>query len=208
MNRAVIFDLDGTLWDVFDSTFDSANIVAEKYGLKRISKDTICKGFGCNKEESAKLYFPYLEYEKSKDIMDEISKVNIENLRKNGGGLYPHLEETLKILKENYDLYIVSNTGKEEYIEAFLISSKLEEYFKDYAAASFLGISKANAINKVIADNAIEQAVYVGDTIKDLEAAKGANVPFVYAKYGFGKVHGTEFFIEKIEELPNALRKI
>ena len=58
MKNSVIFDLDGTLWEVIESTYKSANYIVSKYNLKEISEDTICRGFGLNKEESAKLYFP------------------------------------------------------------------------------------------------------------------------------------------------------
>ena len=34
--------------------------------------------------------------------------------------------------------------------------------------------------------NDIKRAIYVGDTIKDKKAAEYANIPFVYASYGFG----------------------
>lgn len=87
--NGVIFDLDGTLWEVIESTFISANKIVDKYGLKRISKETICRVFGLNKEESAKLYFPYLELNESIKLMDEIASINIGNLKNNGGNLYP-----------------------------------------------------------------------------------------------------------------------
>lgn len=204
---SVIFDLDGTLWEVIESTFVSANKIVDKYGLKRISKETICKVFGLNKEEAAKLYFPYLEVNESIKLMDEIASINIENLKNNGGNLYPNLKSILNILKEKYDLFIVSNTAEIGYIEAFLISSGMKSYFKDYIAASKLKISKAEAIKKVINENKIEKAVYVGDTKIDLKEAEIAKIPFIQAKYGFGKDLKTKYFINEITELPKLLEK-
>ena len=75
--NGVIFDLDGTLWEVIQSTFNSANKIANKYGLERISKETICNVFGLNKEQAAKLYFPNIELNKSIKSMDEIAIQNI-----------------------------------------------------------------------------------------------------------------------------------
>ena len=148
--NGIIFDLDGTLWEVTESTFYSANKITNKYKLKEISKETICKVFGLNKEESAKLYFPYLELSESMKLIDEIATINIENLKQKGGNIYPNLIETFNILKEKYNLFIVSNTAEIEYIEAFLISSGTKSFFKDYIAASKLRISKAEAIKKII----------------------------------------------------------
>ena len=136
----VIFDLDGTLWEVIESTFYSINEIAKKHGLKEIKMETVLKVFGLNKEESAKLYFPELDLDKSLELVDEIAVINIQNLKKNGGNLYPNLKYVLDILKEKYKLYIVSNTSEDEYIEAFLMSSGMKDYFKEYLAASKLNI--------------------------------------------------------------------
>lgn len=208
MKNSVIFDLDGTLWEVIESTYKSANIIANKYDLKEISKDTICKVFGLNKEESAKLYFPYMELNESTKLIDEIAIINIENLKNNGGNVYPNVKEVLNKLANKYDLYIVSNTAEIEYIRAFLKTADTKECFKNYIAASSLNISKTDAIKKIIEDNKIESAVYIGDTIIDLESAKNNKIPFVYAKYGFGKNLNTKYSISDIKELPNVLEKI
>lgn len=208
MSNSVIFDLDGTLWEVIESTYISANIIANKHNLKEISKDTICKVFGLNKEESAKLYFPYMELNESTKLIDEIAVINIENLKNNGGKVYPNVKQVLNKLVEKYDLYIVSNTAEIEYINAFLNSSDTRKYFKDYIAASSLNISKADAIKKIIDDNKIKNAVYVGDTIIDLEASNINNITFVQAKYGFGEDLKSKYYINEIKELPEVLEKI
>ncbi len=208
MKNSVIFDLDGTLWEVIESTYESANIIANKYNLKEISKETICKVFGLNKEECAKLYFPYMKLDESTKLVDEIAIINIRNLKKNGGNVYPNVKEVLNTLVDKYDLYIVSNTAEIEYIRAFLKLSNAENCFKDYIAASSLNISKANAIKKLIDDYKIEKAVYIGDTIIDLEAAYANNIPFVQAKYGFGENLNTDYSINEIKELIGVLKKI
>lgn len=208
MRNSVIFDLDGTLWEVIESTYVSANIIANKYNLKEISKETICKVFGLNREDSARLYFPDMELNESTKLIDEIAIINIENLKKNGGNLYPNVKEVLNQLVNKYDLYIVSNTAEIEYIKAFLNSSDTKEYFKDYIAASSLNISKADAIKKIIDDNKIENTVYVGDTIIDLEASNINNIAFIQAKYGFGEDLKTEYNIDEFKELPKVLEEI
>lgn len=205
---AILFDLDGTLWEVTDATYNSVNEVAKNHNLQEVTKETIKGVFGLNRMEAAKKYFPDLDTEISLKLLDEISEVNIRNLNEKGGNVYLNAEEVLKKLNDKYQLFIVSNTGHREYIEAFLNTSNLKKYFKDYIAASELNISKGDAIKKVIMDYNIKNSIYVGDTQKDLEATKIANVPFIQAKYGFGQDLKTDFYINSIEELPSIVQKV
>lgn len=206
--KGILFDLDGTLWEVTDITYKSANQIAQKYNLKEISIETIRSVFGLNKEDSAKLYFPYLNIEKAIKLIDEIEIININNLTKYGGNLYSNLENVLIKLSKKYELFIVSNTGNIEYIEAFLTTSKLKQYFSGYVAASALNISKAKAIQNVIEANGLKNAIYVGDTMKDLESSKIVGIPFIWAKYGFGNKLQTKYYINEISELPNIIEEI
>ena len=208
MRNAVIFDLDGTLWETIDSTLESINTVARKYNQNEVTKELICDNYGNNKVESAKLFFPNLSQEEAFKILDEADELNIKNLTSNGGYIYPGLEEALFSLNQEYDLFIISNTATKKYIESFLISSKLFKYFKDYVAASEIILSKGNAIIKLMDDYYIEKAIYVGDTLKDYKASEVANIPFIQCLYGFGKDLKCKYSINNIDELYNLTDKI
>ena len=208
MKKSVIFDLDGTLWETIDSTFSAINAVAKKYNQGEIDKALVCSNYGNNKVESAKLFFPKLSQEEAFKLLDESDVLNIKNLTTNGGYIYPGLEETLFKLHEKYDLYIVSNTAAKEYIESFLISTRLFKYFKDYVAASEIILSKGDAITKLMNDYYIKEAIYVGDTMKDYKAAKVANIPFVQCLYGFGEELDCDHKIKTISELSEMVDSI
>lgn len=206
--KAVIFDLDGTLWESIDSTYTSLNKVAKEHNYSEISRDLVLKNYGNNKVESAELFFPNLEQEEAFKLLDESDQLNIDNLTINGGYLYPGLEEALFNLQQDYDLYIVSNTSTKKYIESFLISSKLFKYFKDYVAASEIILSKGNALIKLMDDYYIKEAVYVGDTQKDKKAAEVANIPFIQCLYGFGPDLDCEYKIDDISQLPDCVNSV
>ena len=57
-------------------------------------------------------------------------------------------------------------------------------------------------------DNNITEAIYIGDTVKDYQASRGAEIPFIHAKYGFEPEFEYEYYIESIEQLPNYLNYI
>lgn len=161
----------------------------------------VCSAFGLNKIECAQVYFPNVELNIALDFMDEISKIKIARLNEKGGNLYPNVKETIMKLSEKYVLFIVSNTSKKEYIEAFLKTSGLEQYFTDYIAAGSQGITKASAIKLVIDKYDLGKAVYVGDTIKDMEAAAEAGISFIQARYGYGSALNVEHYINSVAEL-------
>lgn len=189
------------MWEVTDVTYESANEVAKHHKLKEVEKGTVCRAFGLNKIECAKTYFPDSELCVSLDYMDEISKIKIARLNEKGGNLYPNVKETIMMLSDKYALFIVSNTSKKEYIEAFLKTSGLEQYFTDYIAAGSQGITKASAIKEVVEKYELKKAVYVGDTIKDMEAADEAGILFIQARYGYGSALNVEHYINSVVEL-------
>lgn len=204
----ILFDLDGTLWDVTYSTYKSANEVSTKYHLQEITKDIVCSVFGKDIIGVAKSYFPNIELDRAIELVNEISNVNVNYLRQHGGKVYPNLKATLDILKEKYDLFIVSNSSNPKYIESFIMTAGLENYFKDYVAASSINITKAEAIKKVISDYHLTKTIYIGDTSLDLEASTLADVPFIQVKYGFGSDLCTKYSINELKELPSMIENI
>ena len=51
--------------------------------------------------------------------------------------------------------------------------------------------------------NALSEAVYVGDTQGDANACKEAEIPMIYASYGFGEVEEAAASINSFDELLN-----
>ena len=117
--NGILFDLDGTLWEVKNSTFESANKIAKKHKLKEISMETICAVFGLNKFEVAQLYFPYLELNQSLNLLDEIEILNIKNLKEYGGNIYPNLKETLASLRKNMNYLLLAIHQKVNILKHF-----------------------------------------------------------------------------------------
>lgn len=200
---SIIFDLDGTLWDSVEGICETWNeILAKHKEIKRekISREDIEGGMGLLIEEIGKRLFPDQDSKVINELMKECSDLECEYLSIHGGDIYDGLEETLKKLSEKYTLYIVSNC-QDGYIEAFLNAHKVGKYFKDYECPGRTGHKKADNIKLIIERNSINNAIYVGDTQGDADAAKEAGVPFVFAKYGFGDVAEYDFVINEIKEL-------
>lgn len=208
--KMVMFDLDGTLWNTEEVTYQVANEIVNNYEfLKEITKETVAKSMGVTFEETAEMFMPYLDKEKREDIFQEMLDLLANRLTIVGGAVFEGLKETLIELSKKYKVSIVSNCAA-GYIESFLDSSNLGEFFVDFAAAGKMKISKAEAMKIVLQRNDIKntEAVYLGDTIKDLEASKNAGIRFIHAKYGFGRNLVTDYFVDEIKELPELLIKL
>ena len=201
---AIIFDLDGTLWNTVDSCLKATSLVKEEHKdiTRDVTREQIESAMGKTSDEIINIYYGYLPREKGEGYANEAFNKNVENLLKEGGRLYPNTRETIINLSKKYKLYIVSNCVK-GYIESFLNTSGLKDFFDDYESYGNTLLSKGENIKLVIERNNLQNPIYVGDTSGDMEGAKIAGIPFVYAAYGFGDVESFDYKIDDISELLN-----
>lgn len=199
--ESIIFDLDGTLWDSTEGIMKAYNQKCKELKInKEFKQKDFDKVMGLLMNEIAQVMFPEFDEKEGLKVLKLCMNHENEYLRKHGGILYSNLEETLKLLNKKYRLFIVSNC-QEGYIEAFLEAHNLGKYFTDFENAERTGKPKGENIRLVMERNKIEHCVYVGDTLKDYEATIDANVPFVYASYGFGKLEDIKYTISSFEDL-------
>ena len=205
---AVIFDLDGTLWDATELCAVAWNDCLRQRGIARRFTRAQCRSC-CGKtvEQIADENFPDLDPEARVELMRACCMAENAPLAQYGGQLFPDLLQTLRSLRERFFLAVVSNC-QEGYIEAFFTGNDTGALFDDYESAGRTGLSKGANIRLVMARNGIARAVYVGDTEGDRQAAEEASVPFIHAAYGFGAVRSCAAAIQTPAELPAALERV
>lgn len=198
----IIFDLDGTLWDPMPMSIKAWHTALNKYDCIKnpISEEDIQGILGMQHDLVGKKLFPYLNEEQQFAVMGSCYEQEVIDIKESGGVLYHGLEETLKTLGQKYELYIVSNC-QAGYIEAFYEYHGLGAYFKDFECSGNTGLSKTENIKMIIERNKLSKSVYIGDTLGDHTAANGNQIPFVFAKYGFGDVPKAKYTINKIGDL-------
>ena len=174
----------------------------------KLTPERLKKEFGKPMDVIAKNVFPEIEdeedrnklielcYKYEEEFLDGLSDESVEDI------LFDQVRYTLTKLKEEHDLYIVSNCQK-GYIELFLKKSKLGHLFNDYLCFGDTNAPKGITIKQLMMNNHLleKHTLYVGDTIGDFEATLLAGIKFVFCKYGFGQVPNAEYQINELSDL-------
>jgi phosphoglycolate phosphatase len=201
--ESIILDIDGTLWDSRALVAEGYNIQLKKEGLDHLCVDAeILKPlFGKVLQEIADALFASIDpkdrYDLMKRCMDTENKYLFENECRIG---YPGVPETVKQLSEKYRLFIVSNSER-GYPELCMEKLGLTPYIEGHLCFGDTGTSKGKTIRTLIEKHNIGTCAYVGDTQGDYEATVEAEVPFIWATYGFGTPSGFVAKIDKFEDL-------
>lgn len=210
MRKALFFDLDGTLWDALKEITASYNET-----MIRLNKPyhflvgDLISIMGLTPEETVNLIFKNEEKEEGLKLFNICFKDEVKYLYAHPGTPYAHLKDVLSNLKKTYDLFIVSNADK-GYVESFLTSLDMKEYFKDYVQAGDTNLAKWQNIIYLSEKYNIDRKdiIYIGDTLKDMKESAKANVKFIHASYGFGKIDEPCFKIENLDQLELLAQKI
>ncbi len=206
--KAIILDLDGTLWDTSDIVVRIWNEVLSKKCPKLImTKEIMSSLMGKNKAQFTDEFFVGVERNEAESLIDEIFSCEQKYLKEHGANMYDGVIKTLSELKKDYAIAIVSNC-QSGYLNAFLTHYNLKDVFNDYECAGSSPLPKGENIRLVFERNDFEKAIYVGDTKSDEDAAKVAQLPFVYASYGFGKVDNYVAKINSFEEIKDVAKRI
>lgn len=194
---AVIFDLDGVLWDAVD---EIQKVYEETLDVDKATLESL---MGKSAEEFA------TALNITVDDLSAIQEKEVAHLMTNPGRIYPYVIEVIRRLKESgRKLFIVSNCQK-GYINTFLENYGLSEYFEEWRHSyPNTENSKVLNISYLVCRYNLLNPVYIGDTQSDFDSAEKAGVKFIAADYGFGTVdEKATVRIKDITELPHELEK-
>lgn len=206
--NSVIFDLDGTLWDSSTQVAECWSQVGARLlgpGFSLTSADVKAQMGKTMDEIACSLLGPSFPLEAAKEAGKAFFDSENAYLASHPGVLMEGVGETLASLKGQYRLFIVSNCQK-GYIETFLPLLP-PDTFEGYMCFDDTKAEKAVTIKALMKAYSVGRAIYVGDTMKDEEAAHKAGLRFVYCAYGFGKSANPEFAISSFKELAYVLPK-
>lgn len=208
MMRTILFDFDGTLADSFgvvveifyDLTgHERIDDPAQIQRLRRLPIMKVVKELHVSPIQVPRLLV------KGRKLMNE----RMEDVRPFKG--IP--EAMAELQRQGHTVYIMSSNSKQN-VEAFLDANGLTRYVtKVYGNIGLL--NKAGAIRKVIRQNGLrlEDCVYIGDEVRDIDGAQRAGIPIVSVGWGYNDatllesrqpdtlIYQPEKLVESIENL-------
>ncbi len=201
--KSIIYDVDGTLWD-------STALIAENwrkisssrnYPFEHITADALRGEFGKLLPDIGRSLFPMLPEDEMLKLITDCCDSDNAWLFENRQPLYEGVEEVITAVHNaGLKQIIVSNcTGG--YIETLIAIHHLEDRIDGHICATDTGFGKCDNIRIACERYQLDDPVYVGDTLGDYTATKGAGLPFVFASYGFGCVPSPDYIIQKPEDI-------
>ena len=202
LSKAIIFDLDGTLWDSrkeVTKAWQEQEIL--ETGKTHIDLELTSSLMGLPMKEIAMAIAPK-EYSEEEKLAFGERAFLAENkyLSTCPGKLFPGVEHTLRELRaRGHRLFIVSNC-QNGYIDNF-VHHYGKDLFEGFLCYGDTHREKSFTIRQLMSSFRVDEATYVGDTLGDETEAKKAGCFFVYAEYGFGKCDKPDAKIVHFEDL-------
>ncbi len=213
MIKDLIFDVDGTLWDSTPIVAKGWNQAVKETGYSAavITPAILRREFGQPMDVIAEHVFADVtDKEKRRELMDRCCVHEQRLLEETAEDItYPGVCAEMEKLAARYRLFIVSNCQC-GYIELVIRKNGFSGLIRDFECFGNTGTGKGETMRTLMERNKIkpEEAVYIGDTRGDQEAAAYAGVSFFFAAYGFGSVENAEYRIGSFAELMPTLEKI
>lgn len=191
----IILDVDGTIWNTTGVVADAWNkAIEDTFPQVPHVTDKILQGqFGKTMDVIADNIFTDLNKEEKKILLDKCCIYEHKAVLNNKINItYAEVIDTIKELSKSKNLYIVSNC-QAGYIELVMEKNGITDYISDFECYGNNNLPKNENIALICKRNNLKSPVYVGDTSGDATACSMANVPFIWAAYGFGQVEEKDY---------------
>jgi phosphoglycolate phosphatase len=201
---AIIFDLDGTLWNVNECCTDAWNIVLQDIGYdRRITLNEMNSVTGMPMDEIIRTLLPGINHNHEM-LYDRFNSKEEELVGRQGTYLYPGMQEGITKLADHFRVYIVSNC-QGWYLNRFLDFSGIKNLVSGCDCYGDSGVEKYHMIAGIKKKDNIKNAVYIGDTLFDRDSARKSCTDFIQVTYGFGKPIDGEKHFESFTDLSEYL---
>ncbi|MCH7322645.1 HAD hydrolase-like protein [Solibacillus sp. MA9] len=209
MNIAIIFDMDGTLFQTnrilepaLEVTFQQLREMELWEGITPIEKyrdimgvpltvvwETLCPQHTDEMRENTNRIF---------------QSALIKLIENGNGALYEGIEYTLEKLEQDYPLFIASN-GQTAYLQAIVEYYQLSRWIKGvYSIDRIASGNKSELVALVIKEHSIKQGFVIGDRASDIKAAADNQLTSIGVDFDFAQeneLQKADFVVKRFEEI-------
>ena len=198
----IVFDFDGTIADTLSVVIKIANKFADHYGYRKIPLSDL----------------PKLREKKPSEVLKHLGisifklPIVVRKIRFEMNKEIAHLQAAVDIrdalvkLRENGCVLGILTTNSRENVMEFLKNNDLQLFDFVYTGRAMYG--KGRLLKKLMKEKTIphKDPIYVGDEIRDIEAAKKAGIRVIGVSWGYNtraalQKANPDYIVEKPEEL-------
>lgn len=202
----IVFDFDGTIADTMSVVIKIANKFADHYGYRKIPASDIPK----LREKRPSEVLKHLGISIFK-LPIVVRKIRFE-MNKEIAHLHTVVEirETLVNLRKKGCVLGILTTNSRENVTEFLKNNDLQLFDFVYSGRAVYG--KSRLLKKLMKEKTIphEDPIYVGDEIRDVEAAKKAGIRVIGVAWGYNtkaalQKSSPDYIVERPEDLQHVI---
>ncbi len=215
----ILFDLDGTLVDSAPDLTGALNHTMAHLNLPPVDEESVRQmvGFGARRLieqglEAAGVELNHGQFEAAfRVFLDYYGDHLVDHTRP-----FPGTEDLLRHLKEQGAVMAICTNKPQSLSEEVLRLLELDHYFDAVIGADAVSNRKPHADHihatlKAIGGN-VDQAIMVGDSATDIDAARNAGIPSVVVSFGYTTTPAAELganhMIDHMSELPAAIAAV
>ncbi|MFH1722635.1 MAG: HAD family hydrolase [Candidatus Altiarchaeota archaeon] len=208
--KAILFDWDGVLFDVFDFMVETYQEVMAEVGVPVWSR----LDFQLKMRNDWRTVLPEMGLFAHEELL--IKRWDERQVKTNSLGLFSGVEELICELPHDYSLGIVSSAPK------IKITEELQKHHLLYAFNTVVAYEDCHEVKPspkplFLASSHLsvkpDKCIYVGDMVEDIKAAKAAGMPSIAVTWGIHTKEKLEkedpdIIVENLTELQESLLKL
>ena len=212
----IVFDLDGTLIHTAPALAKAGNDLLYELNLQPVSVETYSTFIGGGIPKQVQKLLEFSNYSFSVSLEKCIKKFKEFYYQDplHGTSIFPDVEETLRILNNEYQNLAICTQKNERPARFILKEFCLLEYFSGFAFGDSLDVLKPDPMMVQLATKNFfsDRLIYVGDSLTDSKTARKSNSTFVLFTEGYRKNSVRElnpdYYFSEFSKLPDIIRHI